>query len=178
MSLLSGLRGGSDVGFDGYGTFVPEHVPDPGPFLSETAVLTGSDHAAFHRLTMDLFDERGVYDMTFGYNLARLNLDHRHPDAGFRYGRETDDGRVLRAEFTPTTEFCPQSDTLTVGAFRAWNGLSDRHEYDLVRVRVSAQHHQSADINDRLQRLEAEYRRTGELRADDGADSSGDDVPF
>jgi hypothetical protein len=60
-------------------------------------LLSGSDHAAFHRLTMDLFDERGVYDMTFGYNLARLNLDHRHPDAGFRYGREPDDESVLRA---------------------------------------------------------------------------------
>ncbi|WP_336329262.1 hypothetical protein [Haloarcula sp. CGMCC 1.2071] len=178
MSLLSGLRGGSDVGFDSYGTFVPEHNPDPGPFLSETAVLTGTDHAAFHRLTMDLFDERGVYDMTFGYNLARLNLDHRHPDAGFRYGRETDDRSVLRAEFTPTTEFCPQSDTLTVGAFRAWNGLADRHEYDLVRVRVSPGHHQSTGINDKLQQLETRYRKTGDLRTDDAEESSDESVPF
>ncbi|AAV46316.1 hypothetical protein G9463_19455 [Haloarcula sp. JP-Z28] len=178
MSLLSGLRGGSDVGFDSYGTFVPERNPDPGPFLSETAVLTGDDHATFHRLTMDLFDERGVYDMTFGYNLARLNLDHRHPDAGFRYGRETDDSSVLRAEFTPTTEFCPQSDTLTVGAFRAWNGLSDRHEYDRVRVRVSPNHHQSASINDKLQQLETRYRQTGELRTDGGDEASDDSVPF
>ncbi|WP_336337299.1 hypothetical protein [Haloarcula brevis] len=177
MSLLSGLRGGSDVGFDGYGAFVADHLPDPGPFLSETAVLSGADHAAFHRLTMDLFDERGVYDMTFGYNLARLNLDHRHPDAGFRYGREADE-QVLRAEFTPTTEFCPQSDTLTVGAFRAWNGLSECHEYDLVRVRVSGEHHQSADINDKLRRLETQYRQTGKLRADDETDSAGEDVPF
>jgi hypothetical protein len=178
MSLLSGLRGGSDVGFDSYGTFVPEHTPDPGQFLSETAVLTGTDHAAFHRLTMDLFDERGVYDMTFGYNLARLNLDHRHPDAGFCYGRETDDRSVLRAEFTPTTEFCPQSDTLTVGAFRAWNGLSDRHEYDLVRVRVSPGHHQSTSINDKLQQLETRYRKAGELRTADTDEPSDESVPF
>ena len=178
MSLLSGLRGGSDVGFDSYGTFVPEHNPDPGPFLSETSVLTGTDHAAFHRLTMDLFDERGVYDMTFGYNLARLNLDHRHPDAGFRYGRETDDGSVLRAEFTPTTEFCPQSDTLTVGAFRAWNGLADRHEYDLVRVRVSPSHHQSREINDKLQQLETRYRRTGDLQTANDDGSSDGNAPF
>ena len=178
MSLLSGLRGGSDVGFDSYGAFVREHIPDPGPFLSETAVLTGTDHAAFHRLTMALFEERGVYDMTFGYNLARLNLDHRHSDAGFRYGRDPDDSSVLRAEFTPTTEFCPQSNTLTVGAFRAWNGLSDRHEYDLVRVRVSPGHHQSTEINDKLQRLETRYRQTGELQAGGEDESSGESVPF
>jgi hypothetical protein len=47
-------------------------------------VLVGDDHAAFHRLTRDIFEERGVHDATFGYNLARLNLDARHPDAGFR----------------------------------------------------------------------------------------------
>jgi len=178
MSFLSGLRGGSDVGFDSYDTLVPEHNPDPGPFLSEASALTGSDHAAFHRLTMDLFDERGVYDMTFGYNLARLNLDHRHPDAGFRYARDPDDSSVLRAEFTPTTEFCPQSDTLTVGAFRAWNGLTDRHEYDVVRVRVDPMHHQSTRINDKLQRLEAQFRQTGDLQTDDEDGASDDSVPF
>ncbi|ELZ61003.1 hypothetical protein C467_01973 [Halorubrum hochstenium ATCC 700873] len=90
-----------------------------------------------------------VYDMTFDCNLARLNLDTRHEDAGFRYAVERGDApdtadavaaedaavgadRVLRAESTPTTAFCPQTHTLTVGAFRAWNGLADRHEYDLA----------------------------------------------
>ncbi|MBV0901882.1 hypothetical protein [Haloarcula salina] len=186
MSFLSGLRGGTDVGFDGYDEFVPDHLPEPGPFLTDADVLTGTDHAALHRLTMDLFDERGVYDMTFGYNLAQLNLDQRHPDSGFRYAREAD-GKVLRAAFTPTTEFCPQSDTLTVGAFRAWNGLSDRHEYDVVRVRVDAMHHQSEAINERLRDLEARYRETGAVDPDEhetdavgsetGVDAT-DDVPF
>ncbi|MBX0324632.1 hypothetical protein EGH21_16510 [Halomicroarcula sp. F13] len=173
MSFLSGIRGGDDTGFDGYDAFAPEHVPDPDEFLDGHDVLTSADHAAFHRLTMALFAERGVYDMTFGYNLARLNLDHRHPDAGFRYAREADDPAVLRAEFTPTTEFCPQSDTLTVGAFRAWNGLADRHEYDLVKVRVDPMHHQSVAINGKLRQLEESYRETGEIPeqvADDGDD--------
>jgi len=72
--------------------------------------------------------------MTFNYNLARLNLDTRHTGAGYRYAVERDDAddaveaedidRVLRAEFTPTTLFCPQTHTLTIGSFRAWNGLS------------------------------------------------------
>ncbi|GGN96274.1 hypothetical protein [Haloarcula pellucida] len=177
MSLLSGIRGGDDTGFDDYDAFVPEHVPDPGEVLEGHDVLTDADHAAFHRVTMGLFAERGVYDMTFGYNLARLNLDHRHPDAGFRYAREADDPAVLRAEFTPTTEFCPQSDTLTVGAFRAWNGLTERHEYDLVRVRVDSMHHQSVAINGKLQQLEATYRETGEIPDDPGSADDGDDLP-
>jgi hypothetical protein len=39
-----------DGDFDDYGSFVPEHLPDPGPFLDGHRVLTGRDHAAFHRL--------------------------------------------------------------------------------------------------------------------------------
>ncbi|WP_276273889.1 hypothetical protein [Haloarcula litorea] len=173
MSLLSGIRGGDDAGFDDYDEFRAEHLPDPGEFL-DGDVLTGPDHAAFHRLTMGLFAERGVYDMTFGYNLARLNLDHRHPDAGFRYARDPDEAGVLRAEFTPTTEFCPQSDTLTVGAFRAWNGLAERHEYDLVRVRVAPMHHQSVAINGKLEQMERTYRETGTV-PEDPADGGGSD---
>jgi len=184
MSFLSGIRGDdSDSGFDPRDAFVDERLPDPGEFLTGE-VLTGRDHAAFHRLTQALFEERGVYDMTFGYNLARLNHDQRHPDAGFRYAREAEDS-VLRAEFTPTTEFCPQSDTLTTGAFRAWNGLTDRHEYDLVKVRVAPMHHQSESINEKLRDLEAEFRETGEVPdgrngTDAGSDSSsaGGGVPF
>jgi len=94
--------------------------------------------------------------MTFNYNLARLNLDTRHTSAGYRYADERDDAidavesedidRVLRAEFTPTTPFCPQTHTLTIGSFRAWNGLADRHEYDLVRVRAAPMHHQSGRL--------------------------------
>ncbi|WP_018258755.1 hypothetical protein [Halomicrobium katesii] len=190
MSLLSGFaRDGEGPEYDDYDEFAPEHLPEPGPFL-DGAVLTGREHAAFHRATRTLFERRGVIDMTFGYNLARLNLDRRHPDSGFRYARETEtDGeRVLRAEFAPTTEFCPQSDTLTVGAFRAWNGCRESHEYDLVRVRVDPMHHQSATINAKLRELETVFREAGEIpsdidagdatAADDVVDEGGFDTPF
>lgn len=152
-----------DAPFDRYHEFVPENLPEPGPFLDGHDVLTGNRHNGFHRLTKRLFDERGVYDMTFGYNLARLNLDGRHPDAGYRYAEEIDDHSTLRAEFTPTTPFCPQSHTLTIGSFRAWNGLSDRHEYDRVCVHIHPMHHQSAAINDRLDELDKHYRDTGNI---------------
>lgn len=187
MGFLSGVRG-TDSGFDDYDTFDQAHLPAPGSFLEGQDVLTGRSHAAFHRLTRALFEARGVYDATFGYNLARLNLDQRHPDAGFRYAVEREppaedpagvaDWRVLRASFTPTTAFCPQSDALTLGAFRAWNGLTDRHEYDLVRVRVDETHDQSLAINGRLAQVEGAYRETGSVTAAvEAADSSGPD-PF
>ena len=137
-------------GFDDVNAFVPEHLPEPGPFLDGHDLLTGEEHVAFHRVTRDLFEERGVYDMTFGYNLARLNLDPRFPDAGYRYAVERRDPSTLRAEFTPTTPFCPQSDTLTLGSFRAWNGLREAHDYDLVRVAVAPMHDRSDFINRRL----------------------------
>ena len=159
-SLFSGT---DDAPFDRYHEFVRENLPEPGPFLDGHEILTGDRHTGFHRLTKRLFDERGVYDMTFGYNLARLNLDGRHPDAGYRYAEENDDRSTLRAEFTPTTPFCPQSHTLTIGSFRAWNGLSDRHEYDRVRVHVHPMHHQSAAINDRLDELDEQHRATGNV---------------
>jgi hypothetical protein len=158
--------GGSDDGsglFDEYDEFVEEHIPTPGWFLEDQDVLQRDDHIAFHETTKEFFEDRGVYDMTFGYNLARLNLDTRHPDAGYRYAIEPDDSSILRAEFTPTTPFCPQSDTLTKGSFRAWNDLSDRHEYDLVRVRVKEMHHQSEEINRTLEELEEHFRETGSV---------------
>jgi len=172
-----------DATFDEYDEFVPETVPEPGPFLDGADVLTGEDHVAFHRLTREIFEERGVYDATFGYNLARLNLDTRHPNAGFRYAESPDDPDVLLAEFTPTTEFCPQSDSLTVGSFRAWNGLADRHEYERVSVAVAPLHHDSTRINEKLRDLERRYREDGSLREDDPraeADEGGDDavLPF
>jgi hypothetical protein len=161
--------------FDSYDEFVPEHIPEAGRFLEDHDLLAGPGHVAFHRLTRDLFEERTVYDMTFSYNLARLNLDTRHGDAGYRYAAERPGAadaigveeidRVLRAEFTPTTPFCPQTHTLTIGSFRAWNGLSDSHEYDLVRVRAAPTHHQSDAINDRLDDLERTYAETGDVAA-------------
>ncbi|TKX65434.1 hypothetical protein [Halorubrum sp. SP9] len=180
--------GADDDLFDGYDEFVAEDLPRPGEFLDGHDVLAGADHLAFHRLTRECFEERTVYDMTFDYNLARLNLDTRHGDAGFRYAVEragasdavdpaqvdedaVDGGevdRVLRAEFTPTTAFCPQTHTLTIGAFRAWNGLSDRHEYDLVRVRAAPMHDQSEAVNDRLAELEESYLETGDVEAEGG----------
>jgi hypothetical protein len=168
--------GASADGFDAYDSFVPAGVPEPGPFLEGHDVLAGTEHAAVHRLTRWLFDDRGVYDVTFGYNLARLNLDRRHPKAGYRYAVEADEvesgsdesgadgaataadrGEVLRAEFTPTTPFCPQSKSLTMGSYRAWNGEADRHEYDLVRVRVHPMHHRSESINAELASLEPDH---------------------
>jgi hypothetical protein len=149
--------------FDEYDEFVPDHNPTPGWFLEGHDVLEDEGHVAFHETTKEIFDDRGVYDMTFGYNLARLNLDTRHPDAGYRYAEDADEPSVLRAEFTPTTPFCPQSDTLTKGSFRAWNELSERHEYDIVRVRVAEMHHRSDEINGALENLEEKYRETGSV---------------
>ncbi|TYL38526.1 hypothetical protein CV102_12040 [Natronococcus pandeyae] len=146
----------AEAEFDGWNEFVPAHVPDPGPFLEGHDLLCGDAHAAFHRLTRDLFEERGVYDATFGYNLAKLNLDRRHPDAGFRYAVDADDSGTLRAEFTPTTAFCPMADALVTGSFRAWNDLADRHEYDRVRVRVHPMHQQADALDDSLERAERE----------------------
>jgi len=180
MSGFLSVSGDSDAGFDSYDEFVPDHIPDPGPFLAGHDVMTGREHAAFHRFVRRLFEERGVYDMTFGYNLARLNLDERHPDAGYRYAVETDpdDGRrVLRAEFTPTTEFCPQSDTLTIGTFRALNGERERHQFDVVSVRVDDMHHSSTSINGKLKQLEETFVETGEIRADVAADNCSGEVP-
>ncbi|MFB6111749.1 MAG: hypothetical protein ABEJ35_04340 [Halobacteriaceae archaeon] len=178
--IPSPFGGTDDDLFESYDAFTPATEPAPGQFLEGHAVLDGRDHAAFHRLTRALFEERTVYDMTFDYNLARLNLDTRHQSAGYRYGIERSDAaaaldepgidRVLRAEFTPTTPFCPQTHTLTIGSFRAWNGLADRHEYDLVRVRAAPMHHQSAAINEELGALEATYLETGEV-AVESADS-------
>lgn len=166
---------GSDEGgstFDEWDAFVPEHLPEPGPFLEGHDVLTGEAHVAFRATTRDVFEARGVYDATFGYNLARLDLDTRHPDAGFRYASERrghserserDEPSVLRAEFTPTTRFCPQSETLVKGSFRAWNGLADEHDYDIVRVRVAPMHDEAERINRMLSQLEEAYRETGEV---------------
>ncbi|UPV75356.1 hypothetical protein M0R89_04640 [Halorussus limi] len=164
--------------FDEYDEFRPDHLPDPGQFLRGADVLTGEEHCAFHRLTRDIFEERGVYDATFGYNLARLNLDSRHPDAGWRYARAPDgdgaDEDVLLAEFTPTTEFCPQSDTLTVGAFRAWNGLSDRHGFDRVSVAVAPIHHESTDINEKLRNMERRLDDDGTVESPERSRESGE----
>jgi hypothetical protein len=143
--------------------FDPEYSPKPGQFLEDHDLLTGDEHVTFHQISETVFEERGVYDMTFGYNLAQLNQDTRHPNAGYRYAKDADDPSVLRAEFTPTTPFCPQSDTLTKGSFRAWNGLNERHEYDLVRVRVADMHHRSETINEALEEMEREFRDSGRV---------------
>jgi hypothetical protein len=180
----SSFGGSEDEGelFDEMAEFVPAHLPDPGSFLQGQDVFEGERHVRVHRLSEELFEERGVYDMTFGYNLAKLNLDTRHPDAGFRYAEEADDPDVLRAEFTPTTAFCPQSDTLTKGAFRAWNGLGERHDYDLVRVRVDEMHQQADAVNEALRQLE-NNGGVGDMAVDLGerepvGQESGPDAPF
>jgi hypothetical protein len=152
VDLPSPFGGGPD--FDASDEFVPAHLPEPGPFLADHDVLTGTAHVRFHERTHEIFEARSVYDVTFDYNLARLNRDPRHPDAGFRYAEDRDDAEVLRAEFTPTTEFCPQGETLAVAACRAWNGLSERHDYETVRVRVHPMHQHAETINERLTALD------------------------
>ena len=163
---MSWLRGAAESteGFDALDEFVPEHVPEPGPFLADHDVLVDEAHVAVHRESRDRFEEYGVYDVTFGYNLARLNLDRRHPDAGLRYA---EDGDALRVEFTPTTEFCPQGGTLARGVFRAWNG-DDGGDYRIVTVRIAEGHQNSASINESLQELEEQYAETGALTLDEG----------
>ncbi|KDS90510.1 hypothetical protein FK85_13430 [Halorubrum saccharovorum] len=168
MSFL----GGSEPQFDPADAFVPEHVPEPGAFLAGHDVLDGRDHVALHRTVADAFEEHGVYDATFGYNLARLNRDPRHTDAGFRYAEDADDPTTLRAEFTPTTAFCPQAEPLAVGAFRALDAV-DTHGYDLVRVRVDASLDGSDAVNERLAKME-----TGEIEPEpaDGGGLAGGGV--
>ncbi|MFC3476742.1 hypothetical protein [Halobacterium litoreum] len=163
------MFGSSDDALAPAGEFDPDLLPTPGPRLADHDVLAGDDHVAFHRLTRELFEERGVYDVTFGYNLADLNRDTRHADAGYRYAEEADDPGVLRAAFTPTTPFCPQSHSLTVGSFRAWNALRERHDYRLVRVRVAETHQRSDAINDALRDLGEAFAATGELPDPDDA---------
>ena len=170
--FLGGFSRNEDELFDEPDAFVPAHLPEPGPFLEDQTVLTGDEHVAVHAVAREVFEARSVYDMTFNYNLARLNRDTRHPTAGFRYAEEAADPTVLRAAFTPTTPFCPQSHTLTLGAFRAWNGLSDRHDYGLVRVRVAPMHQQADAINDRLTDYEDEYEETGTIPDDEIPDSN------
>jgi len=166
-----------DEQFDDWETFAADVLPDPGPFLEGHDVLAGDAHVDFHQRTRELFEERGVYDATFGYNLARLNLDRRHPEAGYRYAVEADDPTVLRAEFTPTTAFCPQAEALATGSFRAWNGLPERHEYDLVRVRVHPSHHQGEILAETLTTLEAEFLEAGAVPEPD-RQSSDSILPF
>lgn len=172
MPDLRSIFGDTAPDFDNYDAVVPDHIPDPGPFLEGHELLTGRRHAAFHRLSAGLFEQRGVYDATFGYNLARLNLDPRHPDAGFRYAVDADNPGTLWAEFTPTTAFCPQGRSLVTGAFRAWNGLAHRHEYDVVEVRVGTGHHDAETINAELEALAERFRETGEL----GSPPEGDQI--
>ncbi|RQH00114.1 hypothetical protein [Natrarchaeobius oligotrophus] len=174
MNPFSRSRSANDdsTGFDPWDEFVSDTLPEPGPFLADHRVLVDDAHVGFHRLTRGLFERRGVYDATFGYNLATLNLDRRHPGAGFRYAIDADDPDVLRAEFTPTTEFCPQADALVTGSFRAWNGLSDRHEYEVVLVRIHPSHHQATLLNDSLAGLERGLRETGRVPGEDEGGSN------
>lgn len=145
--------------FDEPDEFVPEHLPRADDFLRPHTVLTGDAHVRVHEIAYTVFEEAGVYDVTFGYNLARLNQDRRHPDAGFRYATTEAD---LLATFTPTTAMCPQSTTLSFGAFRAWNA-SDRHDFDVVRIRVHDMHQTSVATNAELRRLESVYETRGEI---------------
>lgn len=179
--LFSQLTGnGDDDGnefYTSYETYMPQYLPEPGTALEGHRLLTGEDHIRVHQLAKKLFEDRGVYDMTFGYNLAKLNLDTRHPEAGYRYALDGDDDSVLHAEFTPTTPFCPQSDTLTIGSFRAWNGLAEQHEFDIVKVSVAATHHRSDNINAELRALEQQLLKTGSISGADFSDLDSMQAP-
>ncbi|MEM4782095.1 MAG: hypothetical protein QXG03_11130 [Halalkalicoccus sp.] len=166
--------GGREVDFDGIEAFVPEHLSEPGDFLDGHRVLADEDHVAFHAFTRELFEERGVYDVTFGYNLARLNLDPRHDEAGFRYAGERDDPTVLRAEFTPTSRWETFAWKVSPSRIRAWNALGERHDYDLVRVRTAAIHDRSDAANERLETLEAVFLETGSVTPAPDGDSGVD----
>jgi hypothetical protein len=147
MDWLRNPLGGDadDETFDPEDAFVPDHLPEPGPFLAEARVLEGDEHVAVHAAAREAFGERGVFDATFGYNLAKLNRDRRHPDAGLRYG-EAADG-TLRVEFTPTTAFCPQGDSLARGIDRALNADGADHGYPAVAVRIRETHDRAGAIN-------------------------------
>lgn len=60
--------GSSDDGdlFGEYEQFDPEYIPESGWFLSGHNVLVDDAHTEFHEVTKEIFDDRGVYDMTFG----------------------------------------------------------------------------------------------------------------
>ena len=153
--------------FDDPGSYAPAHLPEPGPTLEGHQILTGEDHVAVHARVEAAFEACGVYDVTFGYNLAQLNRDRRHPDAGFRYATDRDDPSVLRVEFTPTVTFCPQGEALSIGAYRALVRERDRFvraplDYDTVRVRI-ARHHGAEAVNERLRALEAVVDDAGSL---------------
>ena len=151
-----------DAQFDDPDEFVPGHLPEPGPMLEGHRVLSGDEHVGVHTSVRDAFEACGVYDATFGYNLARLNEDRRHPEAGFRYAEDGADPGTLRVAFTPTTEFCPQGEVLAVGAFRALVRERDRLHYDRVRVRIAA-HHGEQSVNERLADLEEHVEEMGSL---------------
>jgi hypothetical protein len=154
--------------FDGDDEFVPDYLPEPGPHLTDHEILAGEEHVAVHRMVGDVFEDRGVSDSTFGYNLATLNLDPRHPDAGFRYAienrgdDESDADAILHVEFTPTTAVCPQGDVLATAASRALNGLADRHRFDRVAVHVAPIHQDSDAINEKLDGMTLEEKESRE----------------
>lgn len=181
MNWLRGGGGADDDVFDEKGIYVPEHLPEPGAFLDGHEVLSGEKHLAVHAGSRERFEEYGVYDATFGYNLAQLNRDSRHPDAGLRYAVDAAAADVLRVEFTPTTAFCPQSGTLVTGIFRAWN--ADESDYRLVSVRVAPMHQHSEATNAKLADLEERYLETGEVVVDEespaasSADNQEDGTP-
>jgi hypothetical protein len=146
---------------DDVDAFVPQHLPDPGPALADADVLTGEAHLAVHATVRGVFEERGVEDLSIGYNLADLNRDRRHPDAGLRYGTAAGGDR-LWAELTPATAFCPGAHAVARGAFRALN--AERERLDVERVRVRVREHLRADaIDEGLAALDAAFRETGTL---------------
>lgn len=146
---------------DDWEEFVPEHLPAPGPHLEDHDVLAGRAHVEFHQRVRDVFERRGVYDAAYGYNLARLNLDTRFPDAGLRYAAAAGDEDCLRVAFTPTTAVCPETASLAPAILRATT--EEEVGYDRVRVRVTARYQYADRVNETLQELEAVADERGSL---------------
>lgn len=148
---------------DDWAEFVPEHLPAPGPHLDGHDVLAGDDHVDLHQRVRDVFELRGVYDAAYGYNLARLNLDRRYPDAGLRYAVAAGDEDCLRVAFTPTTAVCPETASLAPAILRATT--EEEIGYDRVRVRVTPRYQHADRVNETLRELETVADERGSLPA-------------
>lgn len=170
--LFDRLSRGSTL--DDWDVFVPEHLPAPGPHLDGHDVLTGRAHVELHQRVRDVFERRGVYDAAYGYNLARLNLDRRYPEAGLRYAVAAGDEDCLRVAFTPTTAVCPETASLAPAILRATT--EEEIGYGRVRVRVTPRYQYADRVNEALRKLEAVADERGSLPAPSALDEVVSDV--
>lgn len=154
---------------DDWDEYRPDTLPAPGAHLDGHDVLTGERHLELHRSVRDVFERRGVYDAAYGYNLARLNLDTRFPDAGLRYAVEerpaSPEQEVLRVAFTPTSAVCPETVSLAPGILRALTAEAGDVGSDRVRVRVTGRYQHADRLNAVLRDLEQVAQERGSVPA-------------